>query len=86
MHYMELKHLYDMFYVDLIVKLIICRSYLNIKAKKLLTAEKILDTAKQLIMKHSQKTYKDYYARLELELIDNKSRLEIPIIPIFILK
>jgi hypothetical protein len=35
--------------IDLIIKLVLCRVYVNTKAKKLLTAEKILDAARILI-------------------------------------
>ena len=47
--YQKYQNKYDIFLTDFIVKLVICRAYLNIKAKKLLTAEKILKTAKILI-------------------------------------
>jgi len=38
-------------FIDIVTKTIICRAYVNIKNKKLLTAEKILENAKKLIVK-----------------------------------
>ncbi len=37
-------------FIDLIIKLNICRAYVNIRNKKLLTAEKILENSRKLIL------------------------------------
>ena len=37
-------------FIDLIIKIMLCRVYVNIMDRKLLTAEKILGNAEQLIL------------------------------------
>jgi hypothetical protein len=83
---MDLKQRFGLFMIDLVIKLIICRAYLNIKAKKLLTAEKILDTAKILISKHAYTVYHEYHELKREQVTTLKSRPELPIIPLTILK
>ena len=49
-------------FIDLIIKIMLCRVYVNIKDRKLLTAEKILGNAETLI---------DYIQMNKLEIITN---------------
>jgi len=63
-------------FYDYIIKIIICRAFVNVKSKKLLTAEKILESAKTLIEKMEEGKI----------VVGSRGREEAPIIPLDILK
>lgn len=63
-------------FIDLIIKITIIRAYTNIRNKKLLTAEKLLDCASIMIT---------FLEKGEIEIIYDE-REEAPVIPLDILK
>mmetsp|Transcript_42241 Transcript_42241/g.40462 ORF Transcript_42241/g.40462 Transcript_42241/m.40462 type:complete len:155 (-) Transcript_42241:261-725(-) len=76
--YNEIKapHRDQPIFMDLIIKIYICRAYANLKSRKILTAEKILTSAKTLISFVDQ-------ARVYFE---QSWRPQVEIIPLDILK
>jgi hypothetical protein len=63
-------------FIDLIIKITICCAYANLNNKKILTAEKVLESTRRLI---------GFIDDGKIHLT-NEGRVEAPIIPLVVLK
>lgn len=64
-------------FIDLIIKITVCRAYANLNNKKILTAEKILESTRALI---------NFVERGKIKIITEGNREEAPVLPLYILK
>jgi len=63
-------------FIDLIIKITVCRAYANLNNKKILTAEKILESTRSLI---------NFIEKGKIKIM-TENREEAPVIPLDILK
>jgi hypothetical protein len=63
-------------FIDLIIKITVCRAYANLNNKKILTAEKILESTRSLI---------NFIEKGKIKIM-TEYREEAPVIPLDILK
>jgi len=58
--YQKVNQEFGVLVLDNIIKLIIARTYINMKARKLLTAQKILEAARRLIQIYAPEVYQKH--------------------------